>query len=141
MECRLVNSKDPWRCQIRLRIEKDENGQQLPTNKKEEPFGPPITNPEDLEEMIRRAQLAILNPSVPAEDFVDFDTSLLTSGKPPLGSRKQLQFSSNVVCLDLSGPDLTDLSFIDLPGRLGRITEGGHLTLVTLRNYIERCSW
>ena len=67
--------------------------------------------------MIRRAQLAILNPSVPAERFVDFDTTTLSPGELPLESEKQLQFSSNVVCLDLSGPDLTDLSFIDLPGR------------------------
>jgi hypothetical protein len=29
---------------------------------------------------------------------------------------KPLLFSRNVVCVDLEGPDLTDLSFIDLPG-------------------------
>lgn len=28
----------------------------------------------------------------------------------------QLTFSSNVVCINVSGPDVPDLSFIDLPG-------------------------
>lgn len=32
------------------------------------------------------------------------------------GALKALDFSRNVVCIDIWGPGLTDLSFIDLPG-------------------------
>lgn len=71
-----------------------------------------------LEDMLRRAQLAILNPSVEASRFVDFDIEMLDPGELPLGSKLQLQFSSNVVCLDITSPDVTNLSFIDLPGSL-----------------------
>ena len=120
MECRLIRTKptEPWSCQILLRKETDENGFPLATNKREEPFGPPVTDKSELEEAIRRAQLAILNPSVAANKFIHFDTTTLVPRELPLGSTKQLQFSSNVVCLDISGPNLTDLSFIDLPGQL-----------------------
>lgn len=114
MECRLTNSSRPWQCQIFLRIETDELGQKVKT--REEPFGPVLHDKAELEEMIRRAQLAILNPGLGNEFFVDFDTALLKSGEKPPGSPRQLDFSSNVVCLEMSGPDLPDLSFIDLPG-------------------------
>lgn len=124
MECRLTNSPEPWKCQILLRMETDDNGRPLLV-KKEVPFGLPILERSHLEEMIRRAQLAILNPSVSAENFLDFDTGTLAPGELPLGSTRQLSFSSNVVCLDLSGPDLTDLSFIDLPGEC-RDTHAAH---------------
>jgi hypothetical protein len=33
-----------------------------------------------------------------------------------IGSTQQLSFSENVVCLDICGPDVPNLSFIDLPG-------------------------
>lgn len=114
MECRLTRSDKPWQCQVLLRRETDANGDKIRT--REEPFGPLLTDKGELEEMLRRAQLAILNPSVEADKFVDLDTSLLEDGEWPLGSVKQLSFSDNVVCMDISGPDLTDLSFIDLPG-------------------------
>ncbi|KAJ3486023.1 hypothetical protein NLI96_g4541 [Meripilus lineatus] len=108
---------------ILLRMETDDNGRPLLV-KKEVPFGLPILERSHLEEMIRRAQLAILNPSVSAENFLDFDTGTLAPGELPLGSTRQLSFSSNVVCLDLSGPDLTDLSFIDLPGLISNVALG-----------------
>ena len=137
MECRLQNSPEPWKCQVLLRFEKDENGQ--PNQDVHEiKFGPVLTDKSQLEEMLRRAQLAVLNPSVPYSSFVNLDTSKLTPGEPPiLGTQKSLQFSSNVVAFDLyvkhfvyingnqglcslpshsSGPDTADLSFIDLPG-------------------------
>lgn len=64
MECRLTNSEEPWRCQILLRREMDETGQRSPT--KEENFGPLLRDKSELEEMIRRAQLAVLNPGLSA---------------------------------------------------------------------------
>ena len=112
MECRLTNSKHPWQCQILLRRETNEDGHRVPA--KEERFGPLLHDKSLLEEMIRRAQLAILNPDVPTKFFETFDT---TSGARHPDASKQLAFSSNVVCLDLSRPDLPDLSFIDLPGK------------------------
>lgn len=116
MECRLSNSPEPWKCQILLRIEKDDFGARL-SQVTETKFGPVLFDKTKLEPMLRRAQLAILNPSVPAEDFVEYDLKNIVHGTPPNGSIKSLQFSGNVVCLDLSGPDVVDLSFIDLPGR------------------------
>lgn len=113
MECRLQNSSGPWRCQVLLRYERDELGNRLP-EVREEKFGPVLHDKSLLEDMLRRAQLAILNPSVQAKRFVDYDLS--DKDTPPLGSERQLQFSCNVVCLDLQSPEVTDLSFIDLPG-------------------------
>lgn len=122
MECRLTHSSGPWQCQVLLRRETDEHGRKIPT--KEEKFGPLLHDKSELEEMIRRAQLAILNPSVPKDVFETFDTKSLKQGEKPAESIKQLAFSSNVVCLDLSAPDVTDLSFIDLPGIISNVASG-----------------
>ena len=72
------------------------------------PFGAVITDKSHVEERIRRAQRAILNPSISHEAFL--------SGPDGEPDEKELSFSKNCVCLELSGPDLTDLSFCDLPG-------------------------
>ncbi|KAG9045356.1 hypothetical protein FS837_006454 [Tulasnella sp. UAMH 9824] len=133
MECRLTQAPgEPWKCQVSLRIEySDETGKRLPETR-EKKFGPLITDPTLLEDTLRRAQLAILNPSVDHGKFVDFDVSRIGTD-PPLGSPKQLQFSKNVVCLDLSGPEVTDLSFIDLPGIISNVAHGedrGNIDLV-----------
>lgn len=116
MECRLVHTPPPsaWQCQVLLRIETDASGNKVTA--KEVPFGPMLYDKSELEEMLRRAQLAVLNPSLPPSFFEDFETMFLKPGEKPLGSERQLAFSNNVVCLDLRGPDVTDLSFIDLPG-------------------------
>jgi hypothetical protein len=100
MECRLQNSASPWKCQVLLRFETDEMGQPI-SEVRETKFGPLLTDKSKLEEMLRRAQLAILNPSVPHASFVDFDTSAIVPGQPLFGDKKSLQFSSNVVALDL----------------------------------------
>ena len=100
MECRLQNSSDPWKCQVLLRFEKDEAGQRI-SNVREVKFGPLLRDKSQLEGMLRRAQLAILNPSVPHTSFVDLDTSNITPNEPIFGSNKPLQFSSNVVAFDL----------------------------------------
>lgn len=74
------------------------------------PFGSVITDKSHVEERIRRAQRAILNPSTTPDTFLSGP-----DGEPD-GRRPELSFSKNCVCLELSGPDLADLSFCDLPG-------------------------
>ncbi|KAG8885743.1 hypothetical protein FRB98_001655 [Tulasnella sp. 332] len=135
MECRLTQAApgDAWKCQVSLRYEfNDETGKRQ-SEVREKLFGPLVTDPSLLEDVLRRAQLAILNPSVDHGKFVDFDLSLLNALHPPLGSTKQLQFSKNVVCLDLAGESVTDLSFIDLPGIISNVAPGedrGNIDLV-----------
>ena len=118
MECRLARSPlgSYWQCQVSLRIEYDDNTQQRLSQVKEIKFGPNLVDPALLEDVLQRAQLAILNPSVNPDLFVSYNLER-PSHDFPLGSSKQLQFSKNIVCVELSGPDLTDLSFIDLPGK------------------------
>ena len=111
MECRLQQQPNSiWHCQVRLRFETDFNGKPL-HHIQETPFGGVVNSTSELEERLRLAQLAILNPGVKSD-------ALLAQGKipPDFDSRRTLPFSSNVVCVDVWGPDVPDLSFIDLPG-------------------------
>jgi hypothetical protein len=72
------------------------------------PFGPVITDKKEVEERIRRAQRAILRPTKNTESFL--------SGPDEDPDYRELTFSKNCVSLEISGPELTDLSFCDLPG-------------------------
>ena len=122
-ECRLSYSDLPWSCKVVLRKTVDKQGQPLGIAENI-PFGHVITDKKDVEERIRRAQRAILNPSFSHEIFLSGP-----DGEPDGGP--ELSFSKNCVCLELSGPDLTDLSFCDLPGtcllRYPMITSFKHL--------------
>ena len=107
-ECRLSYSDQAWKCGVVLSKIVDKHGQVLGVAENI-PFGTTITDKGDVEERIRRAQRAILNPSVNADTFL-----LGPDGDPDGGN--ELSFSKNSVCLEIRGPDLTDLSFCDLPG-------------------------
>lgn len=121
MEVRIQSADGPWRCQIRLRRETDEHGVPLPSVR-ETAFGNPISDSYLIEAMLKRAQLAILNPSVEdSTKFVSLDLASVTEHSSLLGSTKQLDFSSNVICVDISGPDVTDLAFVDLPVCVSRL--------------------
>jgi hypothetical protein len=75
------------------------------TNPQKIPFGQPITEKSEVTERIRVAQRAILSPSTPSDVFLSrADTAT------------ELAFSANRIVLNISGPDVTDLNFIDLPG-------------------------
>lgn len=75
---------------------------------REVPFGGTITEKSDVTERIRRAQKAILSPSAPTVDFLSRDENDFDQSEIP--------FSPNCIVLHISGPDVTDLNFIDLPG-------------------------
>jgi hypothetical protein len=84
-----------------------EDGSVLPQPRKLE-FGDPIYSKSLVTDRIRRAQCAILNPNTPFTYFLD--------ASPDTLEEKDLSFSSNSVCLEISGRDVEDLSFVDLPG-------------------------
>ncbi|KIJ68611.1 hypothetical protein HYDPIDRAFT_146952 [Hydnomerulius pinastri MD-312] len=110
MECRMASSDGPWSCRISIRWEFDDKGR--PENSVSEvPFGDVIHDKGEVELALRRAQAAVLHPGIPATQFLGLSAEKLRNVKG-----FTLAFSRNVVCIDLEGPDLTDLSFIDLPG-------------------------
>jgi hypothetical protein len=111
MECRLARMDAPWQCVVSLRFTTDSAGQPLGQARNEQ-FGDIIYDKAKVEERIRRAQRAILSPHKSRESFLD-DLSTADTVDP-----LQLKFSMNCVTLQISGPDVADLSFCDLPGML-----------------------
>jgi len=109
-------SSKPWKCVVSLRILTDSAGQLL-GQPKNEAFGPLIHNKADVEERIRRAQLAILNPNMPRKDILEGDGFV--------DNVKGNSFSANCVSLEISGPDVADLSFCDLPGTPDHLWSNG----------------
>jgi hypothetical protein len=110
MECRMSSSDGPWSCKISIRWEFDDQGN--PQNSVSEvPFGNVIYVKGEVELALRRAQAAVLHPGISATKFLSLPAEDIKNVKGT-----SLPFSRNVVCIDLEGPDLTDLSFIDLPG-------------------------
>ena len=106
-ECRLARSDSPWQCIVSLRSIVDGAGQPLGQARNER-FGPIIYEKQEVEDRIRRAQKAILNPNKPLKYFLEEDDEEEFDS--------QLSFSLNSVTLQISGPDVADLSFCDLPG-------------------------
>lgn len=71
------------------------------------------SDPDALEHMIKRAQLAATSPLVDYQEF--------TKGEmPDLNGVHTCTFSPNVVCITISQPGLAALSFYDLPGIIGQ---------------------
>jgi hypothetical protein len=89
---------------VSLQLNSAADGSALSNSQKIQ-FGPVITEKSEVTERIRRAQRAILNPSTPSDAFL--------SGAE---TNHEVPFSSNRIVLHVSGPDITDLNFIDLPG-------------------------
>jgi hypothetical protein len=76
-------------------------------------FGGIIYNTTEVEGRIRRAQHAILNPHKTREDVLKQEEEVIGKQDPSLP-----KFSVNCVTLQISGPDIADLSFCDLPGAI-----------------------
>lgn len=71
----------------------------------------------EIEEVLRWAQIAILNDEKPHENFVPGSGS--TANNTSLAKAAEetaAKFSPNIVALEIKGPDLPDLSFYDMPG-------------------------
>jgi hypothetical protein len=107
MECRLQYAPT-WSCTITLRFQTDKHGNLL-GQKREFTFGPTLHDRAHVETMLRRAQRAILRPSIDPSAFLD-DSDMMIAFPPPLS------FSANCVCIQVAGPNVADLYFYDLPG-------------------------
>jgi len=110
MEVRLEHDpKEPWTCTVSLRI-RSSSGQQRDVS-----FGDVLTNPDDVEQRLRRAQRAVLRPDLNPKLFLD-DSDRAFEGN---NSQAPLAFTDNCVCIHIRGPEVTDLHFYDLPGAFG----------------------
>ncbi|EPS96653.1 hypothetical protein FOMPIDRAFT_52737 [Fomitopsis schrenkii] len=124
-ECRLLCDKtSPWKCIVKLRWLTDKRGQSVPV--REEPFGEPIHDPADVAERVKRAQCAILSPDSDSKTFLRGE--LITP---------ELLFSKNCVSLEISGPDVIDLSLVDLPGLISSTVDGDNTPIEMIRTLAE----
>lgn len=116
-ECRLRTSSDgQWSCTVTLRFISESDGRDLGQPHHEQ-FGDKIFDRSLVEDRVRRAQNAILNPHTNSQEFL--------VGAPDQGHGPELTFSRNIVSLSITGPDLTDLSFVDLPGLIQNVGTRG----------------
>ncbi|CAE6498332.1 unnamed protein product, partial [Rhizoctonia solani] len=100
------------------------------------PKGPPMTKRMEVQERIRRAQLAILNPMIESSIFLNATNNSYPSSR---------SFSQNCVIVALSGNELSDLNFVDLPGLIANVADDknvGDIELVKglVTSYINRPS-
>ena len=115
-ECRLTYADTPWTCVVKLHFITDKLG--APIKGRVISSGGAISTKVDVEDRIRRAQHAILNPSTDPNTFLDRATVLLPGN--------ETSFSRNYVSLEIEGRDLADLSFVDLPGLIASVGQDGN---------------
>lgn len=84
-----------------------------------------VTDKDELEPMLRKAQLAVLNPRNNPQTYVTMDLN-----STPMS--RQVGFSPNIVSLEIQSPHLPELSFYDLPGSINVIEDGEDPSLVKL---------
>ncbi|GAP86751.1 putative dynamin family protein [Rosellinia necatrix] len=76
-----------------------------------------IFDPGEIEEVLRWAQVAILNPNIDHELYVPGDGAIAKGKNLADATRAAAaQFSPNIISLEIKGPELPGLSFYDLPG-------------------------
>ncbi|WEW58235.1 hypothetical protein PRK78_003703 [Emydomyces testavorans] len=136
LEINLSESDAPWTCRVLLmkRYMYVPTGR-MPTSKN--PLGPwmeqdpeeflfdTLTEKSMLQEVLRWAQLATLNPGRSYKDYMR-DENQETEADT------QVKFSPNVVRLDISAPSFPNLSFYDLPGVINVAEFDEERYLVTL---------
>ncbi|KAG8994195.1 hypothetical protein FRB94_010066 [Tulasnella sp. JGI-2019a] len=135
-ECRLQNSPS-WSCKIVLRFHTDAFGKPL-GSPRDIPFGSVILEQDKdiVEHMLRRAQLAVLHPTMETKAFLD-------KSEPDMAGHIAQTFSHNCVCIRVAGPDVPDLYFYDLPGIIANVADGGNeddikLVEALARSFIDR---
>ncbi|KAJ3579395.1 hypothetical protein NPX13_g1172 [Xylaria arbuscula] len=76
-----------------------------------------IFDPSEIEDVLRWAQVAVLNPLSDHELYIPGDGAIARTGDLGEATRNSAaQFSPNIISLEIKGPELPGLSFYDLPG-------------------------
>jgi GTPase SAR1 family protein len=74
-----------------------------------------VSDKSELEEVLRWAQIALLNPSQDYHAFIPGSGMIAQNGLKN-DYKHEADFSPNIVAIEISGPRLPALSFYDLPG-------------------------
>lgn len=77
-----------------------------------------LDHPNEIEDVLRWAQIAILNPGKPHQHYVP-GSGHATTGENAYeraAESTEAKFSPNVISLEIKHPEFPDLSFYDLPG-------------------------
>lgn len=132
-----------WVCQVSLLQKYDHApSMSVPNENKLHPWvlrAQPYTAPfktlhakDSLEDVVRWAQVAILNPS-----YKDV-SRYLDGARGAVPSTSEVAFSPNVLKLDISGPGLPELALFDLPGVINQADDGSGMQLPRLiRNLVR----
>jgi hypothetical protein len=102
--CRGTKKADRWRCRVGLKYEFLPTGERL-DHPRIETFGRDIFDPYEVPERIHRAQAAVLQPEVDWRHFLEAEQYQVRAGCSP-----------NCVTVEIEGPEVEDLTFVDLPG-------------------------
>lgn len=120
---------DTWTCTVSLHEYYKYTNDTRRTPTKAQPFPPwmedqeqgltirpfkTVSDKSELEEVLRWAQIALLNPSLDYHQFIPGSGAIAQNGKQ--GHKHEADFSPNIVAIEISGPRLPALSFYDLPG-------------------------
>ncbi|MCJ1397446.1 hypothetical protein MMC11_000639 [Xylographa trunciseda] len=130
-----ATSETPWECQVLLQRRYTYVGEDSKTQNR--PLGPwlerqvenqhfkTVNHKDELCDALHWAQLAILNPGNSPERYRPGSNS---------GTEQtiQVKFSPNCVSLEITGPDLPNLAFYDLPGVINNSEVEDELYLVSL---------
>lgn len=84
---------------------------------------------DDLEDTIRRAQLATLNPK---DNPLNYARGAIKSNVPT-----QAAFSPNIISLEIAAPGLPNLSFYDLPGVISQSQDGSKDTVHLIKSLAQ----
>ncbi|KAI0968106.1 dynamin family protein [Xylaria arbuscula] len=134
LHIRLINSSTAhWSCTVALQIDYDfepkgkiKKSDVTATNQfppwvkkshRDTKLFKTIFDPSEIEEVLKWAQIAILNPETDHEFYIPGDGAVAKGTDLTEASRTAAaQFSPNIISLEIKGPELPGLSFYDLPG-------------------------
>ncbi|KAF8635346.1 hypothetical protein AX15_000462 [Amanita polypyramis BW_CC] len=112
LECTMAQAKE-WSCTITLRLEFDDNDNPYPSIRIES-FGPTLRDKSEVELWLRRAQAAILCPHLSSKEFHEKSKEDIENLRRRETNMRE--FSKNSIHVDVKDPEVTGLSFVDLPG-------------------------